>query len=154
MAVSTARPQTTHAFDAALQLQDAGLVAASAAGTRILDLGPGTGFRCGKIVIDVTAIEIASNDETYTIHVQGAASSTFATAGLIVEFASLQLSAKETKLSDSDRDDDVGQRTLYFDNTDEAGTTYRYLRLYITVAGTVATGINFSARLVPIPQVA
>jgi len=135
----------TFTFDTSRQLQDAGLVAASAAGTRILDKGPGIGIRAGVVVIDVSAIEIASNDETYTIHVQGSPDAALGTAGNIVELASLTLSAKETKLSDSDRDDATGRRFLPYINTAEDGVPLRYLRLYITVAGTVATGINFTA---------
>lgn len=140
----------THTFDATRVLQTAGLVASSAAGTNIEDLGPGVGVRYGKVVIDVTALEIASNDEAYTIHVQGSPDAAFGTAGNIVELASLHLGAKETKLSDCDRDDATGRRELLFKNTNEAGTPLRYLRLYITVAGTIATGINFSARYVPL----
>lgn len=144
----------TFTFDATQALQDAGLVASSAAGTRILDLGPGIGVRAGCVVIDVSALEIASNDEAYTIHVQGSPDAAFGTAGNVVELASLHLGAKETKLSDSDRDDATGRRLLPYINTDEDGTPLRYLRLYITVAGSVATGINFTAFNVPIPQAA
>lgn len=144
----------TFTFDATQALQDAGLVASSAAGTRILDLGPGIGVRAGCVVIDVSALEIASNDEAYTIHVQGSPDAAFGTAGNVVELASLHLGAKETKLSDSDRDDATGRRILCYCNTDEDGTPLRYLRLYITVAGSVATGINFTAFNVPIPQAA
>lgn len=78
----------TFTFDTSRQLQDAGLVASSAAGTRILDKGPGIGIRAGVVVIDVSAIEIASNDEAYTIHVQGSPDAAFGTAGNVVELAS------------------------------------------------------------------
>lgn len=142
----------TFTFDTSRQLQEAGLVASSAAGTNIEDLGPGTGLRFGAVVIDISAIEIASNDEAYTIHVQGSPDAAFGTAGNVVELASLHLGAKETKLSDSDRDDATGRRILCFCNTDEDGDALRYLRLYITVAGTVASGINFTAFYVPLPQ--
>lgn len=135
----------TFTFAADQQLQDAGLVASSAAGTRVLDLGPGIGIRAGVVVIDVSAIEIASNDEAYTIHVQGSPDAALGTAGNIVELASLTLSCKEAKLSDSDRDDATGRRFLPYINTAEDGVPLRYLRLYITVAGTIATGINFTA---------
>lgn len=140
----------THVFDATRQLQTAGLVASSAAGTNIEDLGPGIGLRYGKVVIDISAIEIATGNEYYTIHAQGSPDAAFGTAGNIVELASLGLGAKGAKLSDSDRDDAVGRRELLFCNKDEAGTALRYLRLYITVAGTIATGINFTAFYVPL----
>lgn len=140
----------TNTFDAAQQPQDAGLVAASAAGTRIIDTGPGIGKRWFKAVIDTTALEIASTDEAYTIHMQGSPDAGFGTAGNIVELASLHLGAKATKLSDCDRDDTTGRREIGFVNTTEEGTPLRYIRAYITVAGNVATGINLSIRLVPL----
>ena len=154
MAVSASRYPPTFTFDAAAQLQDAGAVTSAAAGTRILDLGPGTGFRCGMIVIDISAMDITSTDEIYDIIVQGSASSTFATAGGIVELATLSVGAKGPKRSDSDRDDAVGRRHLMYCNVDETGTSYRYLRLYIAVGASTTPSINFTAFNVPIPQVA
>jgi hypothetical protein len=55
-------------------LKDAGLVASSAAGQvdssdKIVDLG--AGLVEGHLVVDVTAIEIADNDEYYDIQLQG-----------------------------------------------------------------------------------
>ena len=55
-------------------LKDAGLVAADAAGQVdssdvIADLG--AGLVMGNLVVDVTAIEIADNDENYVISLQG-----------------------------------------------------------------------------------
>jgi hypothetical protein len=41
----------------------------------------------------------------------------------------------------------AGRRELAFCN-EVNGTVYRYIRLYTFVAGTIATGINYSARLV------
>lgn len=142
----------TFTFATDHQLQDTGLVAASAAGTRALDLGPGIGVRFGAVVIDVSAIEIDNNDEVYTIFVQGSTEAAM-TAANSVELSSVALGAKEGKLSDTDRDDAVGRRILPYCNTNEAGTPLRYIRLYIDVQGTIATGINFTAFNVPIPQV-
>ena len=136
-------------FDAELELKDAGLVAASAAAqvdsaAKVLDLG--AGLVEGDIVIDVTALEIASNDETYDIVAQLSPDATFGTAGNIVDRADLHLGAKETKRTDSDADDVAGRYTLPVNN-EFAGTVYRYMRLYTVVAGTIATGINYSAFL-------
>ena len=81
MSYTSARQRPNFTFDANLELKDAGLVAADAAGTvdsvaAIRDIGLG---RFDAIcVIDVTAIEIASNDEVYKISVQGSNSSSFA----------------------------------------------------------------------------
>ncbi len=60
-------------FDEALELKDAGLVAASAAATvdssaKILDLG--SGFVEGNIVLEVTALDIDGNNELYDIVAQ------------------------------------------------------------------------------------
>ena len=144
------RPQGT--FDADLEFKDAGLVASSAAAQvdssdKIVDLG--TGLFRGKMIIDVSALEIASNDELYDIVVQLSSDSDFGTAANIREAAQLNLSASEVKRTDCDADDSTGVYKLYFDNEHD-GTYYRYARLYTVVGGTVATGINYSAFCVPI----
>jgi hypothetical protein len=145
-----ARPQGT--FDADLEFKDAGLVASSAAAqvdseNQIVDLG--TGLFRGMMIIDVSALEIASDDEIYDIVLQLSSDSDFGTAGNIVEAAQLNLSAKEVKRTDCDADDSTGRYKLYFDNEHD-GTYYQYARLYTAVSGTVATGINYSAYCVPI----
>jgi hypothetical protein len=144
------RPQGT--FDADLEFKDAGLVAASAAATvdsaaAVIDVG--TGLFKGCMIIDVTALDIDGNNEIYDIIVQGSTVAAFATAGSIVELAALNLSAKEVKRSDSDKDDAVGRFKIYFDNENN-GTEYRYLRVYTVCAGAgISTGINYSAYAVP-----
>ncbi len=133
-------------FDAELELKDAGLLAASAAcqvdsAAAYLDLGAGV---CkGKVVIDVSALEIATNDETYTIFVQGSNTTAFTAAG-IAELCSLNLGCSQLKVSDCDKDDAIGRYKMFFDN-EQNGTYYRYVRLYVFIAGTIATGINFTA---------
>jgi len=144
------RPQVT--FDADLEFKDAGLVASSAAAQvdssdKIVDLG--TGLFRGCMIIDVSALEIASNNEIYDIIVQLSSDSDFGTAGNIVEAAQLNLSASEVKRSDSDADNSTGRYKIYFDNEFD-GTYYRYARVYTVVTGTVATGINYSAYAGPI----
>ena len=135
------RPKKT--FDALLELKDAGLVAATAAATvdaaaKVLDMG--TGVFKSDVLIDVSAIEIASNDEIYTICVQLSSSATFASA--YVTTAKLELGANEVLLSDIDST--VGRYIMAIDN-EFNGTYYRYARIYTVVAGTIATGINFTA---------
>lgn len=154
MAVSTPYPKPAGLHDDALIMKSAALVAASAASATIIDTGPGIGHRVGVVHVNITAIEIASNDEYYSIYVQGSSDSDFGTAGNIVDLACIEVGAKEIKRTDSDRDDAVGNRRVYFDNLDESGTPLRYLRVYTVVAGTIATGINYSARLTWVPQVA
>lgn len=136
-----ARPR--YQFDSDLELKDAGLVAASAAATvdsaaAIRDLG--TGVCMGVVNVDVSAIEIASNDEIYTICVQLSSSSTFAST--YVTAAKLELGANE--VLQGDQDSTTGRYKIYFDNEYD-GTYYRYCRIYTVVAGTVATGINYTA---------
>lgn len=146
---SKQRPQGT--FDSDLEFKDAGLVAASAAATvdgaaKIVDVG--TGLFRGCMFFDVSALEIASNDELYDIVIQGSSDSDFGTDTNIVELAAINLSAAEVKRTDCNKDDSTGRFKLYFDNEND-GSYYRYLRIYTVVAGTVATGINYSAYCVP-----
>lgn len=132
----------TKIHDTATILKAAGLIAASAAVATILDLGLANVE--GDIVVDVTALEIASNDEIYDIVVQFSDSATFGVAADIQDAGSITLSAKEVKRTDSDKDDIIGQYVMPFTN-EITGTIYRYMRLFTVVAGTIATGINYSA---------
>lgn len=139
-------------FDADLEFKDAGLIAASAAAqvdsaAQVIDVG--TGLFRGQMIIDVSALEIASNDEIYDIVVQGSTVAAFATDTAIVELAQLNLSAAEVKRTDCNKDDAIGRYKILFDNENN-GTYYRYLRVYTIVAGTIATGINYTAWATPI----
>jgi hypothetical protein len=139
-------------FDADLEFKDAGLVASSAAATvdssaKIVDVG--TGHFKGMMIIDVSALEIASNDEIYDIVIQGSSDSDFGTDTNIADLCALNLSAAEVKRTDCNKDDSTGRYKLYFDNEND-GTYYRYLRVYTVVTGTVATGINYTAWATPI----
>lgn len=133
-----------YTFDAELEMKDAGLVAADAAATvdsaaKILSVGDAT-FK-GVLVVDVTAIEIASNDELYRIIVQGSSSSSFASD--IQNLAELTLGATEVRPGGA-IDSATGRYELPFVNQ-QNGVTYPYLRVYTDVNGTIATGINYSA---------
>jgi hypothetical protein len=126
-------------------LKDAGLVAADAAGQVdssdvIVDLGDGQVE--GKIVVDVTAIEIDTNNELYKISLQGSSKSDF--ADTFEDLAILELGAKE--VLGGDQDSTTGRYNVPF-RTELNGTIYRYVREYCSLAGTVVTGINFSAYL-------
>jgi hypothetical protein len=150
MAVPGVKTRVGGIFDAEMEFKDAGLVAASAAATvddaaQVVDVGLGL-FK-GCMILDVSALEIADNDEIYDIVVQGSPDSTF-TAATIADLASLNLSAKEVKRTDCNKDDGTGRYKIYFDNEND-GTYYQYVRLYTVVAGTIATGINYSAFCVP-----
>lgn len=136
----------TKTYDDLLELKDAGLVAASAAATvggsaQILDLGAGD--LEGDIIIDVSACEVDSGNEIYTIGAQISNSATFASG--IYEVASLSLGDASPLRGDTDMT--TGRYILAFQNRIADGTAKRYLRLYTTIAGTIATGINYTAYL-------
>lgn len=137
-----------HTYDTLLELKDAGAVTASAraqvgGAAKILDVGDGE-FR-GDLIIEVSAMDIASNDEIYDLILQGSPDAAFGTAGNIQELVQVSLSAKEVKRSDSDKDDVIGRIVLPFTNR-FMGTNYRYLSLYHAIAGTT-TSINYTARI-------
>ena len=141
--MATARQTRQYAYDVNLLMKDAGLVAASAAAqvssaAKILTVGDAV-FK-GFAVLDVTAIEIASNDEAYRICVQGSTSATFASD--VQNLAMIQLGATEVNPGGA-IDSTTGRYELPFIN-EQNGVTYPYLRLYTDVAGTVATGINYT----------
>lgn len=125
-------------FDAATALKGAGLIAASADGA-ILDLGEG--LFDGFLVLDVSAIEVASGDEIYTVSVEG--SSVAAMTSLSVCLAKKVLGNLVVPM---DNPTGIGRFVVPFRN-EENGVLKRYIRLSTLVAGTVATGINFSAFL-------
>jgi hypothetical protein len=143
MRYTSAKHRPSFTFDAELEFKDAGLVAADAAATvdsvaKIVDLGEGL-FE-GNMVVDVTAIEIASNDEKYEIQVQLSDSSSFASG--IVQGPTLCLGALETLIG-TDTDSTVGRYVLPFRN-EWNGTWYRYARVYVNCTGAIATGINMT----------
>lgn len=126
-------------------LKDAGLVAASAAAQvdsadKIVDLG--NGLVEGKLVVDVTAVEIADGDEAYRISLQGSSKADF--ADTIEELAIVELGAAAVLAGD--QDSTTGRYQVPF-RTEKNGTVWPYVRVYTEVVGTVATGINFSAYL-------
>ena len=132
-------------YDTQLILKDAGLVAADAAGqvggsNQILDVGDA---ECrGHLILDVTAIEIASNDEKYKISLQGSSKSDF--ADTYEDLAIIELGAKQ--VLGGDQDSTIGRYKIPFTN-ERNGTIYQYLREYCDVSGSIATGINFTAYL-------
>lgn len=133
-------------YDTLLELKDAGVIAADAAAQvggvdKILDLGAGE-VR-GDLIIDISAIEIASNDELYKICLQGSTKADFADTK--VNLAVLLVGALEVLIG-TDVDSVVGRYIVPFCNT-LVGTAYRYVRIYTDVAGTIATGINYTAHL-------
>lgn len=139
-----------YSFDAELLMKDAGLIAADDAAQvdgadKILDLGPAR--IDAVVVVDVSAIEIADDNEVYRIIVQGSSSPTFASN--MQNLAEMTLGATEVRPGGA-IDSAVGRYELLFTNQ-QNDITYRYLRIYIDVAGTIATGINFTAYMAKLP---
>lgn len=140
----------TYSFDADLELKDAGLVAASAAAQvagadKIIAIG--NARMDGVVVLDVDAIEIASNDEEYDIILQGSLVSNFASG--IQNLAQMNVGANEVRQGGA-IDSLVGRYEMPFTN-EQAGVTYPYVRLYTAVAGAIASGINYRGFIAPLP---
>lgn len=136
-------------YDDALKLKAAGLVAATANGSLEIDLG--SGLVEGYLVVDATAVEIDSNDESYEVILQGSTVSGFGTASAIAPLAMMTICDKASTrgaagVIGNGTDDVPGRYVIPFRN-ERNGTIYRYVRVRTIVAGTIATGINYLAFL-------
>ncbi|OGB23346.1 MAG: hypothetical protein A3I66_01390 [Burkholderiales bacterium RIFCSPLOWO2_02_FULL_57_36] len=127
-----------YTYDAALLLEAAAAhtTEQTDVGATILDLGPG--LVEGNLVIDVTAIDVASTDEYYTVSLEG--SNVAAMTSGSVELA---VSRMGNTTAPGDADTGVGRFVIPFRN-EKNGTTYRYVRLSTKVEGTTPS-ITFSA---------
>lgn len=136
---------TTRTYDAALLLKDSYAVAAtSAAGqvasvNKVVDIG--SGLIIGVARIEVSAMDVATGDEIYTVALEFSNSSIFASG--IVRGAEIQL-GDATPLG-GDTDMDAGRYELPFTNEID-GTLYRYVRTY-TVAAVVGSSITHTVAL-------
>ncbi len=124
-------------YDASLSLKAAGLVASTTTETTIVDLG--AGFVDGNLVIDVSAVEVASTDEIYLICLEG--SNVAAMTSGSVCLAQIEMG---NATAPADADTGTGRFVVPFRN-EQNGTIYRYVRIYTEVAGNIDTGINFAA---------
>lgn len=139
-----------HIFDADLELQDAVLIAASVVGkvdtvAQILDIGEG--FVEGDVVVDATAVEVDTGDELYTILVQVSSKADFASDIHSVAFLPLGDAVPLAAAYLDDADKGAARYIIPVSNLVGDGTTKQYMRIYIKVAGTIATGVNFTAWL-------
>jgi hypothetical protein len=149
--MSQPRTRQTRTYDANLELKDSGALTSSQACqvesvNKILDLGEGQAR--GDIVVDVSACEVASDDEKYEIHAQISSQSDFSSD--IYSVQCLELGSGGTAEGDNltgDTDMGTGRYLIPFLNQIKDGVTKRYLRLYCVISGTISTGINFSAYL-------
>lgn len=134
-----------YTFDVLTQLKDAGLIAATGNATvggsaKVLDLG--TGRVDSRVIIDLTALEIDTGDEVYTIQLQG--SNALAFGSSVVNIAEKKLG--KAALTGESVDSTLGRYEMPFSN-DVDGVLYEFVRIHVIVVGTIATGINFTAFL-------
>lgn len=140
--------QKNYTFDKNLLFKDAGVIAASAAAQvaavdKIIDTGGGPSLWEAEMVVDVSAIEVAT-DEHYEIEFQVSNSATFAS----VYHAQVTLNLGHASVIGGDTDTPAGRYVFGVSNY-FGGTVYRYVRLFTRIAGTIATGINYTAYAVP-----
>ena len=124
-------------YDHSMLLKAAGLVATTTTESTILDLGAGL-FE-GDLVLDVTAVEVDNGDEKYTVHLEGSNAAAMGSGS--VTLCNIQLG---NNTAPADQDIVAGRFIVPFRN-EQNGTTYRYVRLYTVIAGTIATGVNYTA---------
>jgi hypothetical protein len=140
-----ARQQKDATYDNATLLKDSAAVAADAAAqvaavNRILDLG--LARMDGRVIADVTVIDVSSADEFYVISAQFSNSSTFASG--VIGGAAIRLGAAAALIGESAATV-IGRYEFAFTN-EINGVLYRYMRLYTDVGGTTPT-ITYSAFL-------
>ncbi len=126
-----------YTYDDALNLKDAGLYASSTDGS-IVDLGEG--LVDGFLVLDVSAVEYLSGNEIFTISLEGSSVAAMSSASVCLAkkvFGNLVVPMDGALTA-------AGRYVVPFRN-EEGGVLQRYVRLSTLVAGTIATGINFSA---------
>jgi len=128
-------------YDVEGLLNNEGLITSSGAGKvdgSAKEFDTGGGFTEGVMVINCQACEVDTGDEKYTVKLQGTNTEGF-TGNDIVDIVAFEMGDATQLVGDADVG--VGIYNLPFNNFLN-DTTYRYLRAYTVVAGTVATGIN------------
>lgn len=159
MALATGTPLSPYkskGFDALLEIRDSSFAAiAAASADRVtfawegpfvssavapIDVGPGR-FE-GKAIIDITAMDIVSNDEEYIFIVMGYDSAETSYTPL----AALQLGAKE--MDPGTVDSVIGRHELLFSN-EKGEVQYPKITLGVVVLGTTPN-LQFTAFFTPI----
>ncbi len=137
-------------YDTLLVLNDGGLITASAAGlvsaaAKVIDIG--AGFIQGNMVVDVAAIEVDTGDELYTLALQGSNTAAFGGTD-IVELAILKMGDAAVLPGAADQ---IGPRYVIPFSNLHGTLTYKYVRTYMTITGTIVTGINQVTFLTQLP---
>lgn len=130
--------QKSFTYDNLDLLKAAGAITATAA-SLILDKGAARWD--GRVIVDVSALDVSSGDESYELRVQVSNSSTF--AATVNTVASFRLG--DSTVTGGSADSVVGRYELGF-STEFNGTTFRYVRINAVIAGTTPS-INYTAFL-------
>lgn len=139
-------------LDSAIQMKDAGAMTSTAitqvgGSNKALDLGAAT-YQRFALVVDVSAIDTANGDESYTITVQGSSASGFSPLYILTRTI-----LGDSSVSGNAIDTLPGRYVIYGDNViNLAGSqtaNAQYLRVSVGIAGTTPS-INFQAWFVPI----
>jgi aspartokinase len=103
------------------------------------------GFSSGKVVVDVSAITITT-DQLYRLIMQGSSDEDFGTTANIYDLVEFRLGAGEVLFNGTAGNDvgAAGQRLIFYYSNQPLYTTYRYLRVYFDVSG---TGESISAKV-------
>lgn len=128
------KPRPHFTFDVENLLKDSATHTADGVGqvagvNRVLNIG--TGRVSAQAVFDVSALDAASNDEKYTLQVEGSESEDFSTGSAVL--ASVVLGAAEVILEDVDSAAD--RYVVPFSNV-IADVVYPFIRSSHVVAGT------------------
>lgn len=126
---------TLYPYDANAVLHDGTAITADGVGSvAYYDVGAAARFPA-VAVVGVTALDLASSNETYIINIYGSAATNFSTKQVL---GSMTITS-------------TGRYTILFDN-DQNGVVYRYIRAEFDVGGTtpsIAANI-FLAPLFPV----
>lgn len=130
---------TLYPFDANLVLHDGtSLTSTSVGSVPYYDVGGA--FRFPAVaVVNVTALDFTTTDETYDVVIEGSTDSAFTTPN--------ELGSKKILGAGG-----VGRRTILFDN-DQNGVVYEFIRVKFTLGGTTPI-ISANVYLAPLYPVA
>lgn len=144
-------------LDSAYELYPAALTATTTAGATVFDTGGANVYAKFAVVVDWSACEVASNDELYGVVIEGSTVSGFGTAAAIQRLIQFNFGAKEVTGQGVDTPTS-GRKVLFCDNmahtSDTDGNSMastRYIRARVFVGGTIASGMNLSVWLIPLP---
>lgn len=114
-----------------------------------VEIDLGSGYYEGVLVVDVSSIETASTDENYTFILEGGTVSGFGSGSIdTLAWKRLEHASSVGTVGAQNVTHTAGRYMLHFCNMiDEK--MYRYVRLNVIIAGTIATGITFSAWIAP-----